>query len=400
MALLVPFSLWAQYDVSLKYRIEFLVKNVFLGSPDIEVSDISFTGANSSLGYFSYPNGKLKMNDGLLMTTGSVFGTRGPNNSPVMGVDNNRPGDPELTRMAGKATYDAVILEFDFIPVSDKVEFKYIFASEEYLEYVNRGFNDVFGFFLSGPGITGTVNLAVLPDTKEIVSVNSINDRKNEQYFIDNGSTLDPRDKTGTYKSKVYDNLLQWDGFTTVLTASHTVTPYRKYRIRLAIADAGDGVVDSGVYLKAKSFRSVGTVAPPPPGWKTGTTAVKTGIPRKPLPRDILVEFDFDSYEIPDTSRNKLYYMYKDIRDYREAKIEVKGHTDFVGTDGFNQRLSENRVRAVVNYLIRLGYPRTNIVVTKGYGEKVPKATNETTDGRQRNRRVEVKVLWNYYAPK
>lgn len=396
---MLPAAVWAQqYDVSLNYRIEFLIKNVFLGSPDVDVSNISFTGANSSLGYFSYPNGKLRMNDGLLMTTGSVFGTRGPNNSPIMGADHNRPGNDELTRMAGKTTYDATVLEFDFVPVSDKVEFKYIFASEEYLEYVNRGFNDVFGFFLSGSGIPGTVNLAVLPETDEIVSVNSINDRKNAQYFIDNGSTLDPRDKVGAYRSKIYDNQLQWDGFTTVLTASHKVVPYQKYHIKLAIADAGDGVVDSGVYLKAKSFRSVGTVATPPPGWKTGVT--KTNIPRKPLPRDILVEFDFDSYEIPDTSRHKLYYMYKDIVNYREAKIEVKGHTDYMGTDGFNQTLSENRVRAVVNYLIRLGYPRGNIVVTKGFGEKVPKSTNETSEGRQRNRRVEVKVLWNFYAPK
>lgn len=390
-----------QYDVTLNYRMEFLIKTVFMGSPELDISNITFTGANHSVGYFSYPGGKLNMNDGLILTTGSVFGTRGPNNSPIMGIDNNRPGYDELTRLAGKATYDAVVLEFDFVPITEKIEFKYVFASEEYLEYVNRGFNDVFGFFLSGPDIQGSVNLAVLPDTKEIVSVNSINDRENPQYFIDNGSTLDPRDKAGTYRSKIYDNQLQWDGFTTVLTTSHKVTPYKKYHIKLAIADAGDGVVDSGVYLKAKSFRSVGTVVTPPPGWKSSTaTGTKTNIPRKPLPKNILIEFDFDSYEIPDTSRHKLYYMYKDIRDYREAKLEVRGHTDYVGTDGFNQQLSENRVKAVVNYLIRLGYPRTNIVVTKGFGEKVPKSTNETTDGRQRNRRVEVKVLWNFYAPK
>jgi outer membrane protein OmpA-like peptidoglycan-associated protein len=389
---------FAQYDVTLNHRIEYLIKTVFLGSNEIQVSDITFTGANHSIGYFTYPNGKLKMNDGLILTTGSVYGTRGPNNSPIMGIDNNRPGYPDLTRMAGKTTYDAVVLEFDFIPVSNKIEFKYIFASEEYLEYVNRGYNDVFGFFLSGPGIEGTTNLAVLPDTKEIVSVNSINDRKNPQYFIDNGSTLDPRDKTGAYRSKVYDNNLQWDGFTTVLTASHSVTAYKKYHIKLAIADAGDGVVDSGVYLKAKSFKAVGEILPAPPGSRNSGNTL--GVKRKPLPRDILVEFDFDSYVIPDTSKNKLYFMYKDIRDYREAKLEVKGHTDYKGSDGFNQQLSENRVKAVVNYLIKLGYPRPNIVVTQGFGEKAPKSTNETEEGRQRNRRVEVKVLWNFYSPK
>lgn len=387
----------AQYDVYLNHRIEFLIKSVFLGSPDIDVSNISFSGANHSIGYFTYPNGKLKMNDGIILTTGSAYGTKGPNNTPIMGLDNNKPGYGELTRLAGKTTYDAVVLEFDFIPVSEKIEFKYVFASEEYLEYVNRGYNDVFGFFLSGPGIEGAENLAVLPDTKEIVSVNSINDRKNAHYFIDNGSTLDPRDKSAKYRSKVYDNNLQWDGFTTVLTASHDVTPYKRYHIKLAIADAGDGVVDSGVYLKAKSFKTVGNVVSPPPGWR-GKNPVSSAVKRKPLPKDILIEFDFDSYKIPDTSKTKLYYMYKDIRDYREAKLEVRGHTDFVGSDSFNQQLSINRVRAVVDYLIKLGYPRSNIVVSKGFGEKVPKSTNETDEGRQRNRRVEVKVLWDFYS--
>lgn len=395
----VMVSAKAQYDINLNYKLDYLVKTVFLGSPDLQVSNISYVGATHSLGYFTYPGGKLGMNDGILLTTGSAFGSRGPNNSPIMGLDNNRPGDVLLTKLAGKTTYDAVVVEFDFYPVSTRVEFKYVFASEEYLEYVNRGFNDVFGFFLSGPGIEGYVNLAQLPDSKEIVSVNSINDRENAQFFIDNGSTLDPKDLNGTYRSKVYDNQLQWDGFTTVLTASHKVTPYQKYHIKIAIADAGDGVVDSGVYLKAKSFKSTGTTVPPPPGWAGNVKVPVTG-PRKPLPRDILIEFDFDSDVIPDTSKTKLYYMYKDIRDYREAKMEVKGHTDFVGSDGFNQGLSERRVRAVVNYLIKLGYPRPNIIVTKGYGEKAPKANNETSDGRQRNRRVEVKILWNYYAPK
>lgn len=138
---------------------------------------------------------------------------------------------------------------------------------------------------------------------------------------------------------------------------------------------------------------------PPPPGWKGNATSANQK-PRKPLPRDILIEFDFDKSVIPDTSKAKLYYMYKDIKDYKEAKIEIRGHTDYKGSDQFNQRLSDRRVAVVVDYLIRLGYPRGNIVVRQGYGEKVPKSTNETDEGRQRNRRVEVKILWNYYQPK
>jgi len=63
---------------------------------------------------------------------------------------------PDLSVLAaGFQTFDASILEFDFIPQSDTLKFNYIFGSEEYPEYVNSGYNDVFGFFISGPGIAG-----------------------------------------------------------------------------------------------------------------------------------------------------------------------------------------------------------------------------------------------------
>ncbi len=386
----------AQYEVKYNIDANKLVRNLFLGSKEIVIENIVYKGAPNAMAYFTYPSGKLGIHEGFLLTTGSGFTTLGPNNTPVAGVDNHHEGDEQLTALAKAATYDAAVLEFDFYPVSEFISFKYVFASEEYLEFVGRGYNDVFGFYLSGPGIKQPINLATVAGSEDIVSVNSINSTNNPELYVDNGSTNNPRDKDSKNKKPVYDNQIQFDGFTKVLKARYKVIPYKKYHIKLCIADVGDRLVDSAVYLEGKSFVAEGTKVAPPPDWSKGSSSTDPNVKRKPLARNLLIEFDFDKSEIPDTSRRKLYYVYKDVKDYLDiAKLEIYGHTDYVGSDAFNQSLSNRRVNAVVQYLVKLGYPRSNIVIKKGYGEKVPKAENATPEGRQRNRRVEVKVAWS-----
>jgi outer membrane protein OmpA-like peptidoglycan-associated protein len=389
----------AQYSVDYTYKGDLLsrntqvIKSLFLGSPEIKIMNLKYTGAPNAIAYFKYPNGILGIQEGLIITTGSGKSTLGPNNSPVAGFDNHYPGDASLSQLAKAKTYDATVIEFDFVPVSEFISFKYVFASEEYLEFVGRGFNDVFGFFLSGPDIPEPVNLAEIANGGDIVSVNTINDISNPHLYIDNGSTK--KQKGPVTQSPVKDQNLQFDGFTKVLKARYRVTPYKTYHIKLAIADVGDGQLDSAVYLEAKSFKAEGKIVPPP---YTGQPIRSTDPNRKkkPLPKSLLIEFDFDSAEIPDSSRKKLYFVYKDIRDYTDiARLEIYGHTDYYGSDSFNQRLSERRVNSVINYLVRTGYPRKNIIEKKGYGENLPKADNGTDDGRQRNRRVEVKVVWS-----
>lgn len=83
--------------------------------------------------------------------------------------------DAALTEIAGYQTYDAVELQFDFEVQSDEIGFDYIFASEEYNQFVGTQFNDVFAFFISGPGIDGEENLALVPTTTEPVSSQSFN---------------------------------------------------------------------------------------------------------------------------------------------------------------------------------------------------------------------------------
>ena len=172
-----------------------LVQNVLLG-PGVIVSNVMYNGSNTAIGSFTAAGTNLGINQGIVMTTGTVAnnpsGPQGPNNLQSAGVDNNMGGSNILSNLigGGATTYNAATLEFDFIPYSDTVKFKYVFGSDEYPEFAppnNSSYNDVFGFFISGPGIVGMQNIAQLPGNAGIVSINNVNAITNSSFFNDNG---------------------------------------------------------------------------------------------------------------------------------------------------------------------------------------------------------------------
>jgi gliding motility-associated-like protein len=233
-----------------------LVQNVLLG-PGVTVSNITFNGSASAIGSFSATGSNLGITNGIVMTTGTVLNTgagpQGPNNQPGAGVDNNAGGSALLTNLInGTQTYNAAILEFDFVPYSDTVRFKYVFGSDEYPEFAppnSSGFNDVFGFFISGPGITGMQNIAKLPTNGSIVSINNVNAITNSSFYNFNGDGNSP-----PYNANPF--YIQYDGFTDVLEAVSRVECGETYHLVLAIADVGDGQWDSGIFLEANSLSS------------------------------------------------------------------------------------------------------------------------------------------------
>ena len=107
------------------------------------------------------------------------------------------------------------------------------------------------------------------------------------------------------------------------------------------------------------------------------------------LTSDIL--FDYNSSALRPESRSTLDQLGTNFRQYPDNRVIVEGHTDSVGSDAFNQRLSEQRAANVADYLIDRGVPASNVIVY-GYGEARPKASNETAEGRQLNRRVEIHI--------
>ena len=148
---LLPLISFGQLTTSTAQAPDALVQNVLLGS-GVTVSNISFNGVPVTIGSFNASNTNLGIDEGIIMTTGTILnvpgeGPHGPNNSPGAGKDNSAPGYPLLSNLIGNiATYDAAILEFDFVPYSDSVKFNYVFGSEEYPEYVSSTFNDAFAF--------------------------------------------------------------------------------------------------------------------------------------------------------------------------------------------------------------------------------------------------------------
>jgi gliding motility-associated-like protein len=237
----------AQLTTDNTYTPTQLVQDVLLGS-GIQAFNITYTGAPQAIGFFSGGNNgtpALGIDSGVVMTTGTVLnngnGPQGPNNSTGSGEDNLALGDTYLDGVANASTFNAAILEFDFIPLSDSVKFNYSFGSEEYMEWIAGGFADVFAFVLSGVTVAlSPTNIALIPNTTIAVTALNVNANVNSQYYVDN------ENPQGT--------AVQYDGFTTVLQAIYPVQCGETYHIRLAIADALDGIVDAGVFLEAGSF--------------------------------------------------------------------------------------------------------------------------------------------------
>ncbi len=249
----VPFVSFGQLMIGGANPNDFL--STALSGPNVSISNVSYTGYNGAVSYFSANVQNMPFTSGLLMTTGSVYNTTGPNDDPHSYLDNGFPGYAPLNAMLGVSTYNAAVISFDAVPNGDTLRIRYIFASEEYPEYVGSQFVDGFAIYISGPGISGTQNIARLPDGTQI-TVNAVNNGNsnpapgvtpigpvNPQYFVENGNgNQAPYNNSNTY--------LQYDGLTVPLIAKSKVTPNETYHVVIAIADAGDGIVDSGLFIE------------------------------------------------------------------------------------------------------------------------------------------------------
>jgi gliding motility-associated-like protein len=259
-----------------------LVNQKLLGGGVI-ATNITYTGNPKSIGFFKTTNkpnpwpankDSLGLDSGLFLTTGvwdavsssvslpigqSIFSQ--PTSTNHSFGSSGQSLDPDLLAASGVSSInDAAILEFDFEPQGDKLEFKFIMASEEYNEYV-ASFFDVFGFFVNGINVTlAKTNIALVPNTSIPVTIGNVNNGPSPN---SNVAPFGPTASSGPCNNCNYyrDN---WDskvnfvynGMTKVLTAKLNVECGKKYHIKIAIADAIDGAFDSGVFIEANSFKS------------------------------------------------------------------------------------------------------------------------------------------------
>ena len=252
-----------QIQVDQTLTPEEYVNTVLLGE-GVEAFNVTYTGGFSQLGYLTQGEDSFSIASGLVLSTDASENLECSINT----CDDCLGGafaDPDLLDIANSvppmigqnftvtSVNDGCVLEFDFVSGGDSISFNYVFGSDEYETWINTQYNDVFAFFLSGPGITGpfdspagfpdgAVNIAGVPDTDPIlpITISSVNSGTNAVYYEDNQGGTD----------------VCINGYTVPFTAEYAVQCGATYHIKLAIADGSDQALESIVVLEEGSFSS------------------------------------------------------------------------------------------------------------------------------------------------
>jgi gliding motility-associated-like protein len=258
------FTLKAQLNITAQSNALALVQKL-LGQ-GVTVSNVTITADPRSTGFFNNISGtNIGLDSGIVLTSGNakttplLVGLDGNNVLQAYTIPGNSgsgafanlatlaPGDNDLDALIqaqSLTTFDATILEFDFIPTGDSIKFRYVFSSEEYPEFPCTGVNDIFAFFIQGPGYPVKTNIALIPNTTLPVTIDNINDIV--------GCGLFPQ----FYLTNQTNTKFTHNGHTQIFTAKALVVPCQSYHLKIAIADVDDAIFDSGVFLEAKSLSS------------------------------------------------------------------------------------------------------------------------------------------------
>jgi len=486
-------------------KVDEWVKNNFTGQ-GVVVGNIKVKGYPlSTLSYTSTGN-VLKLQKGLILSSGNSYNIAGYNNShdqsSTFGDVMKPEVDQDLPGIVKGKLYDICSIEFDFVPVDNSIQFNYQFGSDEYPEYVDSPYNDVFAFIVSDDSTSR--NIALIPGTQVPVSINTVNFKTNAEHFIDNNlykqvtikrqeslKTTYNRTLAGRVLRKIgsvftvnrpaagdqvviqpdaelmktldpnlYRNL-RYDGITNKLIAQAYVIPYKKYRLKIILADVADNIYDSGVFIEDRSLTSKKDVQQPgfteypdlskvidpililqgkkleevlPEAYKKewSKTAIQaqpvsktakepfpvekraepTNIPVAPalaiIPPSvteqsrvhlkpalidlstIVILFDFDKFNVKESEMIKLREAVEIFKKQQQYfTVNISGHTDIKGSLEYNYDLSARRNKSVIEAVNNLMGEKIRIpAVSKSYTQ--PVANNETDDGRQANRRVEL----------
>lgn len=243
----------SQYiEVQDTYTAQQLVEDILIDSPCANVSNFSVNGWNEfpSYGYFSAGSSDFPFQDGVLLTTGKAQSAVGPNTTLLSEGSPSWQGDLDLQEAIGESnTVNATVLEFDFLPIANKIIFEYIFSSEQYFDYNNPNqcnYSDGFAFLLTEANSQNQYqNLAVVPGTNIPVKITTIRGEgticqaANSQFFDAFNSSEHPTN---------------YNGQTAILRAEALVNPGTLYHIKLVVADQENPLYDSAIFLGGGSF--------------------------------------------------------------------------------------------------------------------------------------------------
>jgi outer membrane protein OmpA-like peptidoglycan-associated protein len=392
---------YAQFKVGEASSIDSLVRFVLLDDEsNVLISNIQYSGNQKSIGHFQNASIPELFNEGIILTSGSIHHITSHNLDQARSYNTNTKGNELLTRIASGQTTNAAVLSFDFVPFTDTIVFYYIFGSEEYPEFVEKEKNDVFAFFISQNG-DNPVNIAKIEESGIPITIDNVNSQNHSELFIKNYIwDLNYSFLSRNPQKKILASNLEYDGITTKLPAKYAVKPGRKYHIDLAIADVDDYFNDSGVFLKAGSFKSSGQKK----------IFVKSVIERYlvdfedkyqniKVKKDsanpgIQIFYKIDSFDLTQKKEAYLSDILSFIQSYPQLDVMIYGHTDETGTTEYNQKLSAQRAAEVANYFIAQDISSKRISF-KGFGSAKPLNDKGTNEAKAMNRRVEVFFKYN-----
>jgi len=246
--LLINSSIYSQITVDNSLSAQDLVQLLFNNSGCATISNFSVSG-NNSYGAFNRNGSSFSFDGGIVLSTGNINHVPGPNNT-LSSDDLSTPTDPDIEALFAP-TYDATILEFDFVPLTNYVSFEYIFASEEYQENNSNTckYSDVFAFLIKATSDTDYTNIAVVPNTNIPVQVTTVHPNVTDSCQAENEEYFD------SWNSQSDSTIpINFNGQTVALKAESTVVAGQTYHIKLVIADHTNYQYDSAVFLKAGSF--------------------------------------------------------------------------------------------------------------------------------------------------
>ncbi|MBW3564592.1 MAG: choice-of-anchor L domain-containing protein [Acidobacteria bacterium] len=295
------------------------------------ITNVTFTGADVAAGTFSGgTSANLGLESGVILSTGNISDIAGPNDDEGKTTSHSTAGDPDLDGLVSPlTTRDAAILEFDVVTSTPELAILYVFASEEYKEFVGSSFNDVFGFFVDGQNIA-----FVLGDPGKTVSINSINHESNSEFYVDN--------PVGSGNANT-----QFDGFTRQLLATTAITPGVVHHVKLAIADTSDTVLDSAVILAAGGITGGAAQIVPTPALRQVTAAESA-------------HFDLEIFGVPED-----FVLNLEPFDLPEGWTAVLGDSSVVGNEDESVLTTTLTVTPDPN-----SFPRPYTVQVRGFGER------------------------------
>lgn len=204
----------------------------------VTITSASVTGEAAQFGVFTSTAAApgIGFTSGIVLSSGAATDIPGVNAESDLTTEFGGPGDARITAIGGNPSFDAAALNFTFtLAQSTSLFFEFVFGSDEYLEFVDQGLNDAFGFFLDGGA-----NLAVLPNGAPI-SINTINSTANAAFYRDNAQAAPAFD-------------VRFDGLTTAILVTIASVAAGEHDFSFVIGDVGDAMFDSAIFIRGGSF--------------------------------------------------------------------------------------------------------------------------------------------------